>query len=1068
MMTGSSHGKDGKLIALLLVALMSLSVIPILSTSAEDIGDPMHLQAQDIAAIFDTNTELTTITWRNIDSPGAELNNIFDATYNLYRYTENITSSNIVDADLIYQVDACNPSQISGSTSRYDCMAFNGTHPGHSFSYLVSPGTNSTFYYAVTTTIDGIGTYDDLIFNESSLYDGVLETTTPIRTPYNLQATFDAQSSQTTLSWVNYNDIFPLLPEVGPDAYSTRIWKTLFPLTRQSATSILQTATPIANLTAGISSYSLDIPPNTNTDFYYSITYYLPNWYGPGQDYEDIRFLSNNALTSPVVEDNAPPDGVSAVSTNFIPNPSTGGGITSISWNDINTESGESYAIYSSGSSFDNTTSFGPTLVSVVPEGLEIYNHQLPIGRLGYSTYCVVVVDENGIYDTQIPPQSCSTVFEDAFFNWTAEPTKVRAEFIGNQTTVVSWQDQVGAEGELYHVWRADYLVSGGQFLPNQTIFWMATVTDGIQSAQLQVPAEVSRNSFYFVTSEALYQHVNGTYHYTELVQNWDGAVMEHTVTPSVPVVNSLSVDGQSKLVTIEWLNNQQLDFETYTVWRNFGDPFGDDEDTTSDISTENGWELFDTGIYDSGASWNSFSFSRTYDIPNNVDRDVWYAVTVSDSYGNFNLEAFPGLGGNALKVKEDTTVPTATYELFDEENDLYTSPSLVSGSYEMRVSVNEYLFSLPQIEITTSSGGIISGGVKQMLLYADNLGNPDKGPDYYLTFDIGSTVSAGTIIMNLSFTDESRNFNNIVWDNRSLDAKRPTIQVYSPASSTDGSKYLYGNYIQLLAGASDDVQISSFQYRFTYNYGSGAVSTSPWTIPQNLQDLYGDNSSIVIDEKINSGNFDPGQHSVTFRAIDTAGNEVSSQVIFVVDQCRNTLNGTTVCNYVEALKPDPEPVIVNPSFSDPPYIMVWVLSGLVLFSIIIMLVVIRTSMRGPKRGSDDDMDEDDWMSEFIGTSQDVDMDAITQTVQKDIPQVEEEEEEDPFAVNVPSRKSRRRKAPEVVEEEDDEDDEAFFGLDDEEDLEEEKPKKRTVGRRLAPKNAPKRRQVGRRKKAED
>ncbi len=1067
MMTGSSHGKDGKLIALLLVALMSLSVIPIMSTSAEDIGDPMHLQAQDITAIFDTNTELTTITWRNIDSPGAELNNIFDATYNLYRYTENITSSNIVDADLIYQVDACNPSQISGSTSRYDCMAFNGTHPGHSFSYLVSPGTNSTFYYAVTTTIDGIGTYDDLIFNESSLYVGVLETTTPIRTPYNLQATFDAQSSQTTLSWVNYNDIFPLLPEVGPDAYSTRIWKTLFPLTRQSATSILQTATPIANLTAGISSYSLDIPPNTNTDFYYSITYYLPNWYGPGQDYEDIRFLSNNALTSPVVEDNAPPDGVSAVSTNFIPNPSTGGGITSISWNDINTESGESYAIYSSGSTFDNTTSFGPTLVSVVPEGLEIYNHQLPIGRLGYSTYCVVVVDENGIYDTQIPPQSCSTVFEDAFFNWTAEPTKVRAEFIGNQTTVVSWQDQVGAEGELYHVWRADYLVSGSQFLPNQTIFWMATVTDGIQSAQLQVPAEVSRNSFYFVTSEALYQHVNGTYHYTELVQNWDGAVMEHTVTPSVPVVNSLSVDGQSKLVTIEWLNNQQLDFETYSVWRNFGDPFGDDEDTTSDISTENGWELFDTGIYDSGAPWNSFSFSKTYDVPNNVDRDVWYAVTVSDSYGNFNLEAFPGLGGNALKVKEDTTVPTATYELFDEENDLYTSPSLVSGSYEMRVSVNEYLFSLPQIEITTSSGGIISGGVKQMLLYADNLGNPDKGPDYYLTFDIGSTVSAGTIIMNLSFTDESRNFNNIVWDNRSLDAKRPTIQVYSPASSTDGSKYLYGNYIQLLAGASDDVQISSFQYRFTYNYGSGAVSTSPWTIPQNLQDLYGDNSSIVIDEKINSGNFDPGQHSVTFRAIDTAGNEVSSQVIFVVDQCRNTLNGTTVCNYVEALKPDPEPVIVNPSFSDPPYIMVWVLSGLVLFSIIIMLVVIQTSMRGPKRGSDDDMDEDDWMSEFIGTTQDVDMDAITQTVQKDIPQVEEEEE-DPFAVNVPSRKSRRRKAPEVVEEEDDDDDEAFFGLDDEEDLEEEKPKKRTVGRRLAPKNAPKRRQVGRRKKTED
>ena len=190
--------------------------------------------------------------------------------------------------------------------------------------------------------------------------------------------------------------------------------------------------------------------------------------------------------------------------------------------------------------------------------------------------------------------------------------------------------------------------------------------------------------------------------------------------------------------------------------------------------------------------------------------------------------------------------------------------------------------------------------------------------------------------------------------------------------------------------------------------------------------------------------------------------------MVFVVDNCRNRLDGTTVCNYIESLKDEPEPVIVNPSFTDPPYIMVWVLSGIALFSIILMLIVIQTSMRGPKRGSDDDIDDDDWMSEFIGTTQDVDMDAITQTVPKDVPQIEEEEEEDPFAVNAPSRKSRRRKAPEVVEEEDE--DEAFFGLDDEEDEEEEeeKPKKRKVGRRLAPKNAPKRRQVGRRKKTED
>lgn len=134
--------------------------------------------------------------------------------------------------------------------------------------------------------------------------------------------------------------------------------------------------------------------------------------------------------------------------------------------------------------------------------------------------------------------------------------------------------------------------------------------------------------------------------------------------------------------------------------------------------------------------------------------------------------------------------------------------------------------------------------------------------------------------------------------------------------------------------------------------------------------------------------------------------------------------------------------------------------------------------MKTPKKSSGDDEDEDDWMSEFIGTSQDVDMDSITQTkpTEKELPSIEDEPKEieeveelddDPFAVNVLTRKTRRRKAP-VVEEEDDDDDDPFFGLDEDDEEEEIKPKKRQVGRRTAPKNAPKRRQVGRRKKSND
>jgi hypothetical protein len=83
-------------------------------------------------------------------------------------------------------------------------------------------------------------------------------------------------------------------------------------------------------------------------------------------------------------------------------------------------------------------------MISLVPEGLGSYEHQLPIGRLGDSTYCIVVIDQNGIFDTNIPASSCSTVYEDAFYNWVAEPTQVTAEFTGTQLRLyngkISWE----------------------------------------------------------------------------------------------------------------------------------------------------------------------------------------------------------------------------------------------------------------------------------------------------------------------------------------------------------------------------------------------------------------------------------------------------------------------------------------------------------------------------------------------------------------------------------------------------------------------------------------------------
>ena len=246
------------------------------------------------------------------------------------------------------------------------------------------------------------------------------------------------------------------------------------------------------------------------------------------------------------------------------------------------------------------------------------------------------------------------------------------------------------------------------------------------------------------------------------------------------------------------------------------------------------------------------------------------------------------------------------------------------------------------------------------------------------------------------------------------------------------------------------------------------------------MEDVYGDGSAFVFMEEYSAGNFNNGVHAVTVRAIDSAGNEVVKEVRFVVDYCYNNIDGTTNCEYVQSIEPAPEPIVVEPSFSDPPYLFVWISSGVAFISIILMILVISAGMKGPKKKrSDDDYDDDDWMSEFIGTTQDVDMDSITNTTksvpqeeEKDVPELEEEAEDDPFSVNVVQRKARRTKSKPEPEPEPEEDDEAFFGLDDdefddEEDVEEKPKPRRKVGRRPAPRNAPKRRPT-RRSKSDD
>jgi hypothetical protein len=211
-------------------------------------GDPNNLQAQGIQATFDPTTETTVVTWQNIDSSGTELNSMFSATYNLYRHTSAIDSMNVATLTPFATVPVCDVGD--ASQNPFNCRA--SSHAGHSVPFLVPPGTNGSFFYAITTTLSNGTEAGEFIINGAHIEFPVVETTTAVYTPYILSVDFDASSSQTTINWVNYNTFSQTLPETGPDALTIRIWQTDYQMTRLLGPSLLTSETPIAELDASV------------------------------------------------------------------------------------------------------------------------------------------------------------------------------------------------------------------------------------------------------------------------------------------------------------------------------------------------------------------------------------------------------------------------------------------------------------------------------------------------------------------------------------------------------------------------------------------------------------------------------------------------------------------------------------------------------------------------------------------------------------------------------------------------------------------------------------------------
>ena len=997
--------------SLLLVLLLIMPLLPLEAVSASNHEDDWMLQAEDISAAFEENGESTTVTWKSIINANFA-QGLWDATYHLYRHDEVMNASMIANMTPFASVDACDEINVPNPNN---CQG-NAPDGQHSATFQVPPGINASYYYAITTEL-GDGTItSQLDFNESMTFQPVSEITTAVRSPYYLQAFFNPTTSNTTLSWVNYNSINPVLPESGPDAYDIHIWQHAEPITRESGVTLLSLYSPIATLVAGTSLYEVSIPVSTNRQMYYSVTYVLNNWIAPNTTYEDVRFLSGNTLGNPVDEDNVPPDAVQGVSASFESVEGLDGtGWTTITWTDVLGEEGENYRVWRAGSGFNNTFSDGVELIATVSEGISSYNYTIPRGNLGPSFYCVSIIDSYSITTSELITPSCSSlVFEDTFGSWIKEPTNVKAEYLGASKTKVSWTDQIGAEGETYNVWWSSYPVvvtnpdNPVEFRDSgalQNMFLLATVPDGFGEVIVDVPGGIFRTqSYYFVTSDARYGHLNDTYEYRGLIQNKDGPVTEDTLSPLVPIVNEVRMYGMTDEIIITWVNDDQENNEVYSIWRHLGDPFLNEESTfRANVSEENGWELMLDDIATDSSTQSTII--RSIQVAEGIQRNAWYSVVVKDEFDNLNNDMWSTPGKNAVMVREDATAATAILHIEDSTGATVESGTLQKGSYRLIINASENLESVPLVNISSEHRFFNIGAGEEANLLFDTPLDDSIGDTYYFDFEIANTDKNSLVTINITLSDSVANTGNISVAEWDIDAKLPSIEFYTPASP-EHTTYMQGDPILISGGASDDVGVVSIEIRFIT-----ATSTGRWIdiIASSTQSEVG----WAFAYPVAVGDFPLGTVRVEIRATDAAGNQNTGQVSFATDDCHQSIEGISICDGKEGQKAPPEVILENVSMGSGPFLFVFVLAGINVLALIVVIMTIISALSVPRKKKGDDDDEgDEWMSEFIGTSSEPDMDSITGGAKKEEKQVvdDDDDEEDPFAVNELVRKERRKK----------------------------------------------------------
>ena len=1067
--------KTNSRVSMLLIAILIGSLItwtPTVAASGQS-SPNVELQAQSITAVFDSNTESTTVYWSNVVTTDYPLMlQMQESRYLLYRHNVPLNDSVVSNLQPWANVSMC-----PGAVGSCSGATFQEVYP-------LPAGTNGTYYYAIVTYFENNDdedagndyeyTINDVTFspayvgnyihNEANISEGLYELTNEITAPFFVQANYVEAIGATDISWVNLNTIVPdTLPEVGPSAYEISVYRHL--LAADRATWSTSAADQIAQLNAGDTSYRYTVPADTDLDVFYSVTYIY-------MGYEDTRFLGTNTLVNSIHEDNVAPGSVQDVAASFVAEPAGGTGNTTITWTDLQSEGGETYYIWRSGSPINDTTSDGVELVGTAGDEEGVYRHEVERGMLGLAYYAVTAADPNGNHNTAVAESAAlqleNAVEEDTFTPWIAEPTNVLAEYLGGGQTRVTWTDQIGVEGEQYHVWRSCVQLTSMAFyglqegeLPTCTEL-VATVPDSVETVTVSVADDVDELAYYSVSSLARYSLSSQPYEDLRFQYNWDGPISEDTRSPDLAFLQDAYMTDQAgdKITLLRWVNSMSEVGETYQIWMSETDPFDGDETVMSgDVALDDRWVPILEPV--DAPYQNNPDFAITISLEPNLNKETWYAVTMTDQYGNENTQF--SMAMNARSVIEDTTPPELVLEVTNEDGEVVDA--LRAGQYQLRIYSNEPLSEYPILDITTSDytedefGTILSGEFfteRGSTVRAQPLQGSVENA-YRYSFEITDDMDTADVHMVIDIRDMSQNTVTIDVMGWAIDSQLPSIEVYAPSSD---SLYLYGEQIHVYGAVSDDVGITSVEIKFRY-YENNLMRETEWTAVTDLTSYSTDTNTLVFELWEPASTFhDLGKNQrVYIRAIDSSGNEREWNTQFTVDNCvRIYASYETACVGQDVFEPEEEVEAAEESYYEGVYLMVYALGGVnVILLILTMMSVLMSSGDGKKKKGEED-EEDDWMREFMGggdgeesgSAADIRGD-LDSSPERDLNKTEGlADEEDPFAKSEGrDRKRRTKKETTTVEDvddgdDDDDDDDEFDDEDDEWD-DDSGPKKKTV-----------------------